>query len=155
MNGCFHSAAVYMGHQAEQIKRGWALIWDPRVIILLWHSAIKEYHCTYVTVISFLVSNFCLWFHSWKTLCETWTLVGETPYLLCLEGLFELYQYKLWLNETEIRHHQLLCWWRAASFGVNAPSAAPRQRSRKAHKSNTRCTCELLLPMPLIIKHLL
>lgn len=46
----------------------------PWVIILLWHSVIKEYQCTYVTVISFLASNFWLWFPSWMTLNETWVL---------------------------------------------------------------------------------
>lgn len=56
----FFSPQLYLGHRAEQIKRGWDLILNPWVIILLWHSAIKEYQCTDVTAISFLASNFWL-----------------------------------------------------------------------------------------------
>lgn len=151
-SGCFSSPQLYLGHRAEQIKKGRDLILNPWVIILLWDSAIKEYQCTYATVISFLASNFWLWFPSWMTINETWAPLLVHIYLpwgsvwTAWTGSIQTLTKPDWCTPSVLQVGELHPPW------CHCTKIQLRNCSRKAKMS---CTCEFLLVTPQTINHVL
>lgn len=101
----------------------------------------KGYQCTYVTVISFLASNFWLFL-----LMEDskWDMSASyCPYLLCLEGM---------VNCVNTDFNQVRWAYTISSsvdgeldlHGVTAPTPAPRHAAGKPTNCNICCTCEFL-----------
>lgn len=126
----FFSSQQYLGHRAGQIKRGWDLIF--KSLSHYFTVTQKEYQCTYVTVISFLASNFWLisphgglWMRHERLFSSISTLPWGSVWSVSIQTLTKRDRHTL---------SALLLTGSCILHGVTAPKSSSEARGRKAHK---------------------